>query len=255
MCDWRMAMTRIHVADSAEALTLDAAATFIRVTTTAVEDRGRCAVALSGGGTPQALYRALAHTPALRARVPWHGIQFFWGDERVVPPDHADSNYRMAYDAMLSAVPVTPEQIHRVETERGDPAAAARDYEDEIRRTFEADVQVPRFDLILLGLGKDGHVASLFPGTTALRESGRLCVENWVPNLGAYRITMTFPLLNHARTVVFVVGGPEKASVVRQVLGRTSSTSDVPAHLVRPSGDTLWMLDRDAASGLRELAP
>jgi 6-phosphogluconolactonase len=248
-------MTRIHIADSSEALTLDAAETFVRVTTTAVEDRGRCAVALAGGGTPQALYRALAHSPALRARVPWHGIEFFWGDERVVPPDHADSNYRMAYDTMLSAVPVTRQQIHRVGTELGDPAAAAREYEDDIRRSFDADVQVPRFDLILLGLGKDGHVASLFPGTTALRESGRLCVENWVPNLSAYRITMTFPLLNQARAVVFVVSGPEKASIVRQVLRRTSSTSDLPAQLVRPSGDIVWMLDRDAASGLRELGP
>ena len=114
---------------------------------------------------------------------------------------------------------------------------------------------MPRFDFILLGLGKDGHVASLFPGTTALRESGRLCVENWVPNLSAYRITMTFPLLNQARVVVFVVSGPEKASIVRQVLRRTPSTSDLPAQLVRPSGDIVWMLDRDAASGLRELGP
>lgn len=248
-------MRRIHVAPTAEGLTLDAAETFVHMTTKAVQDRGRCAVALSGGSTPRGLYQALAHTATLRARVPWSQIEFFWGDERLVPSDDVDSNYRMAYDAMLSAVPLRREQIHRVPTELTQPAVVAREYEQDIRTTFGADIQVPRFDLILLGLGKDGHVASLFPGTTALSESGRLCIENWVPALDMYRITMTFPLLNQARAAVVMVSGPDKSSVVRQVLGRTSATADLPAHLLRPSGDVIWMLDRDAASGLGELTP
>jgi len=245
-------MTRIHVASSVDALGLDAAEMFVQVAAAAVHSRGRCTVALSGGSTPRGLYRVLAHRIPVRDRVPWSRIEFFWTDERHVPPEHPESNYRMAYDAMLSAAPVRLEQIHRIKTEQADAAAVARNYEDEIRATFE-DEQMPRFDVILLGLGADGHMASLFPGTPALRESGRLCVENWVPALGAYRITMTLPLLNHARAVVVLVSGSDKSAIVRQVLRRTSG-DEFPAHLLQPAGEIVWMLDRAAASGLLEVS-
>ena len=245
-------MTRIHVASSSDALGLDAAEMVVQMTTTAAHARGRCTVALAGGATPRRLYRALAHSVPLRDRVPWSRIEFFWSDERHVPPDDPQSNYGMAYDAMLSAAPVRAEQIHRIKSEHADAAAVAGEYEDEIRAAFGRD-EVPRFDVILLGLGVDGHMASLFPGTAALRESSRLCVENWVPALGAYRITMTLTLLNCARAVVVLVSGADKSAIVRQVLRRTSG-EPLPAHLLQPDGDIVWMLDRAAASGLLEVS-
>ena len=140
------------------------------------------------------------------------------------------------------------------QTERADPAGVALAYEKDIRATFGTDVEVPRFDLILLGVGTDGHIASLFPGTSALHETEKLCIENRVPTLGSYRITMTFPLLNQARAVVVMVSGPAKSSIVRQVLAGTPPTTDLPAQLLRPAGDVIWMLDGDAASGLGDLA-
>src|SRR5262249_22291162 len=151
----------------------------------------------------------------------WGSLQFFWGDERHVPPDHADSNYRMALETLLSSVPVAAEQIHRVRTEEPDAAAAARLYEEEIRATLPHGEPVPRFDLILLGLGNDGHTASLFPDTAALAEQRRLYVDNWVERLHTHRITMTFPLLNAARSVLFMVSGGDKAAIVRDVLRPT----------------------------------
>jgi 6-phosphogluconolactonase len=239
-------MTSIEIFDSADVLNLAAAETFARLTARAVDARATCAVALAGGSTPRGVYRALAEIPALRAQVPWDRMQFFWGDERHVPPDHADSNYRMAFDAMLSKVPVPEAQIHRIRSETADADSAARQYEDEIRPVLS-----PSFDLVHLGLGKDGHTASLFPGTAALEEWQRLCVANWVPALRVHRITLTFPILNAARAVMFTVSGADKASIVRDVLRRKDAEPRLPAQRVQPSdGDLLWMLDRAAASGL-----
>jgi len=244
---------RIDVADTADDSSLAAAREFARITTSAVQSRGRCFVALSGGSTPRRLHRALA-TEAIETSVPWSGIEFFWSDERHVPPDHADSNYKMAYDTLLSKVPVAPAQVHRVRAEEADAAIVARDYEREILAIVPhqdtAPDTAPRFDLILLGLGADGHTASLFPATAALHEQTRLCVDNWVPHLSAHRITMTLPLLNAARAVCFLVSGAEKAGIVRGVLRPTSSDPEYPARLVQPSGELTWMLDRDAASAL-----
>jgi 6-phosphogluconolactonase len=237
----------IHVSSSADDLSLAAAEQFARVTSDAVTLRGRCAVALAGGSTPRGLYAALAHTASLRARVPWSHIDFFWGDERCVPPDHADSNFRMAHESLLSSVPVAPDHIHRIAGELYDASVAARLYESEIVATLFAPEQMPRFDLILLGLGTDGHTASLFPGTPALAERQRLCVDNWVPASGARRITMTLPLINAAQTVMFMVSGPDKAAIVRAVQQRRGSEDAFPAQLVQPDGELLWMLDRDAA--------
>ena len=243
-------MTKIEVAESPSALNEAVAKHFVRMTTAAASARGRCAVAFSGGSTPKGMYRTLAYEP-FRSRVPWSQIEFFWSDERHVPADHAESNYRMAAETLLSKVPVRLEQIHRMHTEMADATLAAQAYEDEIRAAFgEADT-LPRFDLILLGLGPDGHTASLFPGTSALAERRRLVVADWVPSLGAYRITMTLPLLNAARAVVFIVSGAAKAPIVREVLRPSAPSRDLPSRLVVPTdGDLSWMLDRAAARDL-----
>jgi len=238
------------VAQSVDVLNRMVAEQFVRVTTDALRERGRCAVALSGGTTPKGVYQFLA-SPSFCSRVPWSEIDFFWGDERHVPPDHPDSNYRMALEAMLSKVPVNSGQIHRIRSEMADAQRAAQDYEDEIRAFFGSET--PRFDLIHLGLGDDGHTASLFPGTAALEERQRLSVANWVPKLGAHRITLTLPLINAARVLAFIVAGVAKAPIVAQVLrgARSIEASALPAHLVRPvDGELFWMLDRAAAGEL-----
>lgn len=245
-----MVATGIEVAGSADALSHAVAAQFVRLTTEAVRARGRCAVALAGGSTPKGVYRQLAYEP-FRSRVPWGEIEFFWGDERHVPVDHADSNYRMAAETLLSKVPVRLEQIHRVHTEIADAARAAQEYEDEIRLAIGEGDATPRFDLVLLGLGADGHTASLFPGTAALAEQRLLCVANWVPALGAHRITMTLPMLNAARDVTFIVSGAEKAAIVREVVHGSDPSRELPAASVQPTdGELWWMLDRAAAGEL-----
>jgi 6-phosphogluconolactonase len=243
---------RTEVADNADALSRLVAEQFVSRTTDALRERGRCAVALSGGATPKGVFRVLA-SEAYRSRVQWDQIDFFWGDERHVPADHTDSNYRMTAETLLSRVPVRAERIHRVRGEIHDAARAAQEYETEIRTTCAEPVAIPRFDLVLLGLGADGHTASLFPGTAALDERRRLCVANWVEALSAYRITMTLPLINAARIVLFVVSGAEKAPVVAQVLGNVGATHapPLPATLVQPTdGELFWMLDRAAAREL-----
>jgi 6-phosphogluconolactonase len=246
-------MTHTRVASTTEGLVLAAAQEFVRVSTNAVQLRGRCTIALAGGSTPRNVYSALAHTGPLRSQVPWSRIEFFWGDERHVPPNDPQSNYRMAHETLLSTVPVASEQIHRIQAEQADAAVAAQMYENDIRSTLPAGDGLPRFDLILLGLGSDGHTASLFPGTAALSERERLCVDNWVASLNAHRITMTLPLLNAARVVMFIVSGADKASIVRQVLRRDHAGPVFPAQLVQPDGDVLWMLDRESASALGEV--
>jgi 6-phosphogluconolactonase len=205
-------------------------------------------VALSGGSTPKALYALLADEKApYRARLPWDRLHFFWGDERCVPPDHADSNYRMALEALLSKVPVPPAHVHRIEGELPNAETAADKYEDTLVREFDA---LPRFDWIFLGMGADGHTASLFPGTLAVTEKKKLVTSVWVPEKKTFRVTLTLPVLNAAKTVAFLVAGPDKADSVRLVWGGEASPAR-PASLVRPvRGELLWLLDRAAAAGL-----
>ena len=246
----------ILVLPDGDAVARAAAVLFRSACREAVEARGTCFVALAGGSTPRGLYSLLATDPSLRAETPWKDIEFFWGDERHVAPDHPDSNYRMAHDAMLSLVAVTPDRVHRVHGEQPDAVVAASLYEAELRQTFAADDDVPAFDLILLGLGPDGHTASLFPGTAALDERRRLFTANHVEKLGSFRITATFPLLNAARQVVFVTAGAEKAPAVRDVLQPQSDSPVLPARLVRPErGRLQWVLDRAAASQLAARSP
>jgi 6-phosphogluconolactonase len=206
-------------------------------------------VALSGGSTPKNVYQLLA-APAFRARVRWGDIHFFWGDERHVPPDHPDSNYRMAVEAMLSKVPVLPANIHRVRSELPDAERVAREYEVTIRACVAGEL-LPRFDVIHLGIGTDGHTASLFPGSAAIGERERICVANWVEKFAGYRITLTLPILNAARAAIFIVTGAAKAPIIQQVLRDRDATPPFPAQLIRPvDGECWWMLDQAAAGEL-----
>ena len=231
-----------------------AAEEIVRAGNQAVAERGRFTIALSGGSTPEKLYALLATNA--RGALPWDKVFFFWGDERHVPPDHPDSNYRMAEAAMLSKIPIPASNVFRVPTENPDAAAAAEAYEQTLRKFFGLEQgQVPRFDLILLGMGPDGHTASLFPETPALREKSRLVVANWVEKLKASRITFTLPVLNAARRVMFLVSGTDKAAALRAVLEGDAPGEQYPAKLVRPTdGKVIWFVDRAAASELRPAA-
>jgi 6-phosphogluconolactonase len=219
-------------------------------------------VALSGGSTPRLLFRelaAMAEDPGLsgqphpgshasRQPIPWHRLHWFWGDERPVPPDHPDSNFRLAESELLAKLAPPPGNVHRIEAELGAAEAAAR-YEAELRSFFQlAPGGRPRFDLVFLGLGGDGHTASLFPGTEALGETSRLVAAPWVEKLGQRRITLTYPVLNAARRVLFLVTGADKAATLARVLAPPRQPEELPAQGVQPTaGELLWLIDRAAA--------
>lgn len=215
---------------------------------------GRFAVALSGGTTPARLYQRLGREPAVRNRLPWDRTHFFWGDERHVPPDHPQSNYRMVCDTLFAFAPVPADNIHRISAEEPDAALAAEKYERELSSFFELGPgQLPRFDCILLGMGPDGHTASLFPGTDALHETKRLAVANWVEKLQTHRITLTAPVLNKAALIIFLVSGGEKAVILKEILEGDYHPDLLPAQLIRPEeGRLLWLVDQAAAGGLTD---
>jgi 6-phosphogluconolactonase len=229
-----------------------AAEEVVRLADSAVAERGRFTIALSGGSTPRSLFNLLATNA--RTTLPWDRMFFFWSDERHVPPTDPDSNYRMANEAMLSKVPVPPGNVFRVPAENADAAAAANEYESTLRKFFKLEPgQFPQFDLILLGMGPDGHTASLFPGTAGLQEKSRLVIANWVEKLKTHRLTFTLPLLNAARAVAFLVSGTDKAPVLRSVLEEKVPGEQYPAKLVQPAnGRLIWFLDRAAASRLSQ---
>jgi len=248
-------MTReILIEPNPEGVAAAAASEFLQQAVAAVRAKSLFAVALSGGSTPRTLYSLLA-SDAYRDRLPWDNIDFFWGDERHVPPDDPDSNYRMAREAMLSKVPVPAANIHRVKAEEGDAAAVAAQYELGLRTFFQTpDGQFPRFDLVLLGMGPDGHTASLFPGTAALGERQRLVVANRVEKLDTYRITLTLPVLNNAACVMFLVTGEDKAQVLKEVL--EGEPDRYPSQLVKPvNGRLIWVVEQSAASLLQTNQP
>jgi 6-phosphogluconolactonase len=241
----------IRILPDAEELCRVAAEESVRLANEAVRARGRCAVALSGGSTPKALYRLLASEEGgLRSRVPWGQIHFFWGDERHAPPDHPESNYRMADAVMLSRVPVPLLNIHRIPAENPEARKAAEDYAQTLSEFFRPGPgQFPRLDLVLLGMGPDGHTASLFPGTDAVREQTRWVAAPWVEKLNAHRITLTPPVLNNAAHAIFLVTGEEKAETLRSVLEGEYQPDRFPAQVIRPvGGQLLWMVDRAASS-------
>ncbi len=251
----RLIRGAIDISADPGALTRRAAEEFVRLAADAIASHGRCAVALSGGSTPKGLYTLLAsEADASRGRVPWDRMHFFWGDERHVPPHHPDSNYRMALDTLLSKVPVPAQHVHRIRAENPDAGKAAEDYEQALCEFFQLEGgEWPRFDLVLLGMGPDGHTASLFPGTAVLDERKRLVAASWVEHLNATRITLTPPVLNNAACVIFLISGQEKAETLRAVLHGEAEPGRLPAQLIRPGrGRLLWLVDR-AAAGLLDL--
>jgi 6-phosphogluconolactonase len=247
-----MTAPNIRTFADAEAVSQAAAHEFVRCAREAVAARGRFVVAFSGGSTPKRLYQLLAEPPH-RDQIDWNRIEVFWGDERSVPPDHKDSNYNMAREALLSRVPIPPGQVHRIEAERQDRDAAAREYQAAIAAVFgvsPADPP-PSLDLILLGMGPDGHTASLFPGTTALTETTRWVVVNWVEKFHTDRVTLTAPILNAAREVLFLVAGADKAEPLAGVLEGPPNVQLLPSQLIHPAGQLVWFLDRAAAANLK----
>jgi 6-phosphogluconolactonase len=242
----------VRILADANSIAQTAAAEFLEAARQAVSEKGSFSVALAGGSTPKALYGLLATNPLLQAKVPWSKIQFFFGDERHVPPNDAESNFRMAEEAMLGKAPVDPKQVHRIKGEKRNAAQAAEEYEQDLRASFRLQAgQFPRFDLVLLGMGPEGHTASLFPGTKALKEERRLVVSNWVGKFYTDRITFTPPVLNNAARVIFMVHGEEKAPALKAVLEGPYEPEQLPAQIVQPEqGKVLWLVDPSAASML-----
>lgn len=237
----------IVVLDDARAVTEEAASRWLALAREAVAQRGRFRVALSGGSTPRALYERLA-APPYKDGAPWAETHVFWGDERCVPPTHEDSNYRMAREALLAHVPLPEGNVHRPRAEIK-PQDAAVYYEHDLRLAFELGaVGFPRFDLIWLGMGSNGHTASLFPNNPALDEDVRLFVATHVPELDADRLTLTAPVINHAAQIIFLVVGEGKAETLRDVLEGQRDPARLPAQLISPDdGQVTWLLDEAAA--------
>ena len=241
-----------RVSPTSEALAASAAEFFASTVAAAVGARGIARVAVSGGTTPKAMFALLADRSApYFARVPWERLHLFWVDERCVPPTDAESNYRMTNEALLEHVPLPAAQIHRIEGEL-DPEVAAARVEAAIRAAFRLEgAETPAFDLVLLGLGEDGHTASLFPHTAALFELGRIAVANHVPQKKTWRITLTWLVINRGREVAFLIEGAAKAQAVRNVFCGAYDPEAKPAQLVRPaSGRLNLLLDAAAAAKL-----
>ncbi|MDJ0927983.1 MAG: 6-phosphogluconolactonase [Gammaproteobacteria bacterium] len=242
----------IRAYPTAEALSRAAAALFVSLGQRALAARQRFTVALAGGSTPRRLYAQLTED-IWRKQLDWSAVEIFFGDERAVAPDHVDSNFRMANDVMLSPLGVPARRIHRMPAERADLAAAAADYQTELARVFGLDVDdaAPVFDLVLLGLGSDGHTASLFPHTKALSADDAWVAANDVPQLDTRRMTLTLPVLNRAAMVMFLVIGANKADVLAEVLEGPPDPARLPAQSVRPaSGEVCWFVDEAAAAKL-----
>jgi 6-phosphogluconolactonase len=240
-------MTAIRVLPDPAALAEAAARHVIERAREAVETRGAFSLALSGGSTPRDLHLRLA-APPLRDEIDWSRAHVFFGDERCVPPEDSRSNYHMAVETLLERVPVPAEQVHRMRGELP-PPEAAEEYTEELRRYF-GDA-APRMDCILLGMGDNGHTASLFPGLTAVHEQSRWVVAEYVDEVGMWRITLTPYVLNLGRDVVFLVAGAAKASMLHQVLEGPFAPDERPAQIVRPSpGELTWLVDAAAAAQL-----
>lgn len=239
----------IRVLDDGLAFFEAAVAEFLQIVQSSIQGSGRCTVALSGGTTPRSFYSLLAQQP----NVPWDKIFFFFGDERHVPPDDPNSNFRMASESLFSLAPVPAEHIFRVPAEIPDADTAAQSYEQTLRQFFNLEEDaLPRFDIILLGLGPDGHTASLFPGTAALHEDERLVAANWVEKLKTWRITLTYPVINNAAEILFLVAGAEKQEAVLAVLQGKPDPETYPAQGIRPeNGRLVWVVDHAAAGPLK----
>jgi 6-phosphogluconolactonase len=225
-----------------------AAELFVKLFQQSIQSDGRFTVALSGGHTPSALYSLLG-SDAYRQKIDWSKVHLFWGDERCVPPDDPQSNYRMTSETLLKHVPIPEQNVHRVRAEMADHNSAAEDYEKQLRSFFGDGL--PRFHLILLGMGPDGHTASLFPGTAALQDTMHLVTANYIEKFGTFRITLTYSVINNAANVVFLISGADKAPVLKEVLEGKYLPELLPSQNVNPSnGKLLFLIDRAAASQL-----
>jgi 6-phosphogluconolactonase len=241
---------KYYVEPDTAALARRAVEYLVEMTGEAVEAHGRARIAISGGSTPKATFELLADpSQPWHRRMPWEMLDIYWVDERCVPPGDDLSNYRMTREALLDHVPLRPEQIHRIEGEL-EPEAAAAHYEQELRSSFGVESpEGPRFDLVALGLGADGHTASLFPHSEAIHETTRLVAANRVQQLEASRVTLTWPLINHSRSVFFLVSGQDKASVLKEVLTGPHDPERLPSQLIWPaSGILTLILDKAAAA-------
>jgi len=248
----------IRILADGAAIAKRAAQEFVQAAASAVREKGSFNVALAGGSTPKALYSLLVNDPTLRSQVPWDKMHLFFGDERHVLPDHPDSNFRMATEAMIAKSPMKPEQVTRIKGEYPDADRAALEYEKALREYFKLkNGEYPRFDLVLVGMGNEGHTLSLFPGTKALHADGRIAVRNWVGKLYADRITLTAPAASNAARVIFMATGADKAPALKAVLEGPFEPEQLPAQLLEPkNGKLLWLVDTTAGSmlslGIRE---
>jgi 6-phosphogluconolactonase len=241
-----MSTPTIQVVVDAPAIAVVAAEKIISLANTAISQRGSFSIALSGGSTPKTLFQLLA-TDSYSKRIDWKSWRIYFGDERCVPPIHPDSNFRMASEALLDHVPIPPDHIHRMKGEI-EPQEAAIEYGQRLKQNFGDG----GLDVILLGMGDDGHTASLFPHTAALGETSHRCVANYVEKLGVWRITMTAPFINRARQVIVMVSGAAKAKRIDQVLQGPSDPQTFPIQMIDPvEGELLWLMDA-AAAGMDE---
>jgi len=242
----------LTIYDDLAAVAHAAADLFVAQAAVAAQARGVFRVALSGGSTPRRFHTLLAEPP-YRDQVDWSQVQFYWGDERAVPPDDPQSNYHMAQETLLDALAISPAQIHRIPAGSDDADAAAAAYEDELRRSFHLAAQYPRFDLLYLGMGGDGHTLSLFPHTAALSVRDRLAVANTAPTPPTTRITLTVPVANNAAVVAFLIVGADKANALAAVLEGPRDPDTYPSQLIAPTNGELRLLaDRAATANLKQ---
>jgi 6-phosphogluconolactonase len=248
-----MSETNIEIFRDMEDLSRAAAVRFTELARERVQQGKVFSAALSGGSTPRTFLETLAN-PEFSQRIQWGSVHLFQVDERCVPPNHLQSNYRMIHGSLLRPVPSAADNFHRMKAELADRDAASAQYESEIREILSlAEDHLPSFDLIFLGLGSDGHTASLFPGSAALGEGSKWVCPNYVEKLQMYRLTLTYPVLNAAREIIFLVAGSGKAEILRRVLEGQRDPEKLPAQGIQPAeGSVIWYLDREAAHLLRK---
>ena len=240
----------IQIFPDVAAIAQQAATIFVNAAQQAVKEHGLFRVAMAGGSTPKTLYALLVSEP-FRSQLPFDKMQLFFGDDRHVPPDHPDSNYRMVSENFISKTSIKPEQVFRMKTELQDTERAALEYEQILKTQFALKSgDLPRFDLMMLGMGNEGHTLSLFPGTTALRDNGRLVVRTWVGKLYTERITCTAPVANNSAAVLFMIAGADKAPALKAVLEGPYEPEQLPSQLIKPVNGKLFFLVDSAAGGM-----
>ena len=240
---------QIAIYPDIDTLSHEAAQYIVRIASESIVTRGRFTIALSGGTTPRTLYGLLGGEPYL-SQIDWALVHIFWSDERCVPPDSPDSNYHMAHEVLLSQIPIPAQQVHYMPADQPDRYAASQAYAEEMQRTFGTN-GIPSFDLIQLGMGPEGHTASLFPHQASLHEQQRLVIPVSVPKPPPDRLTFTPPVLNAARNVLFLVTGADKADALHAVLEGPYQPDEYPAQIVRPPhGEVVWMLDTAVAQNI-----